>query len=571
MDAKLSAGTYGIGQLITQRKAFVVPLHQRLFAWSPEQIEQYLDDVDAAIQSQTPEYFIGVIVLRGPVDTSWEVLDGQQRLATTTMIYSAIRDWLRENNYPEDARQIENEFIGVRQLGGTYSARLKLNSTNRSLFDRFIVQGASTTDVRTELESHRRTSSNYYLLKGVQYCRQWLEKYTGSDATRHQKAARIFALASFLENRVMVVGVDVRSTADAYILFEALNDRGAELSALDLVKNYIFSKVPAGRSEEYDARWSRLSDNIEGRGADDFLKVFWTSRFGIVHKSNIFAKISEEYRSDVDGSQLLTQLVEGSERYAALEDPEHRVWAAYDWTSRYLIEDLKTLGNRQARPLILAALEHFAHEEVCPFLWLLIVVVVRFQVAGGGRTGVMEKAFASLAKRIQSGEVCTADAAYHHLRSLITDDAAFVSDFRQIKERKAARIFYLLREMEAASRDEHVSGRMYLEHRARSAAYSPSYATRRLPESLWVEIGDSIGNRVLRFDAPRVSTLAFSSSDYVSDDSWTLDAATIDQDWGRLHHPDELAQLIEHRATALAELAVRTWRFPRQPFCGYVG
>jgi len=71
---------------------------------------------------------------------------------------------------------------------------------------------------------------------------------------------------------------------DAYVLFESLNDRGADLSALDLVKNYIFSQLRSQSLKSLREQWSRMVDNIEDTDADDFLKVFWTSQFGVIQK-----------------------------------------------------------------------------------------------------------------------------------------------------------------------------------------------------------------------------------------------------------------------------------------------
>ena len=70
-----------------------MPDHQRDFAWTDEEVEQFLNDVIGAIQDSEEDYFLGLVVVvkPGQVERPWEVLDGQQRLATTTMVYAAIR------------------------------------------------------------------------------------------------------------------------------------------------------------------------------------------------------------------------------------------------------------------------------------------------------------------------------------------------------------------------------------------------------------------------------------------------------------------------------------------------
>ena len=92
----VDAHTQGVGEFIQHRRFFHVPDHQRDFAWTDEEVEQFLNDIIGAIQESEQDYFLGLVVVVKPVDHdgAWEILDGQQRLATTTMVYAAIREWL---------------------------------------------------------------------------------------------------------------------------------------------------------------------------------------------------------------------------------------------------------------------------------------------------------------------------------------------------------------------------------------------------------------------------------------------------------------------------------------------
>ena len=69
-------------------------------------MEQFLEDIDTALKNNEPDYFIGLIVLVEPEENaSWQILDGQQRLASSTMIYSAIRNWLIANGFEKDGQK----------------------------------------------------------------------------------------------------------------------------------------------------------------------------------------------------------------------------------------------------------------------------------------------------------------------------------------------------------------------------------------------------------------------------------------------------------------------------------
>ncbi len=561
MTSQLDANTYGVGQLITQRKLFVVPEHQRHFAWTIEEIELYLSDIANAATRDAPDYFIGLIVLQGPVDTAWQILDGQQRLVTTTMIYSAIREWLASHSLASDAQQIDNEFIGVRHLGGKQSPRLRLNSANRDVFDSYIVNSQELTALRHEIQQLPKRSSNRRLLEGSLYCREWIAEYASS----HGHSQALFSLSSFLENKVKVVCVDVSSQTDAYILFESLNDRGADLSALDLVKNYIFSQLPSSSLNMLKEKWAEMMDNLEDKDADDFLKVFWTSQFGVVHKLDLFNRLREVYPEAAGAEQLINNLLTASDQFEALDDPEHGLWTESGLIARQLIGDLRTLGNRQSRPLIMSALNAFPAHQIEDFLWLLIVVVVRYQIVAKGRTGFMEKQFASLAKAIHSGEVKDVQQASDHLKPLIPENDAFFRDFCVHSEAKNARVHYLLLELESTARTikQGLTREGYQQLRSQALFASPQFLVSKALGAGLLSPQDVtlLGNRILLEDAFKglpIELFGGQLPSTLKESSFFLTKSTAE------FVAD--SNYVYQRGTELADLAVNTWCFPRKLF-----
>lgn len=78
-SAYLAAELYGLGQLISHLKRFRVPAHQRDYSWGRNEVRQFLDDIVGAMDDESSDYFVGLIVLL-TVDSdqaTWEVLDGQ--------------------------------------------------------------------------------------------------------------------------------------------------------------------------------------------------------------------------------------------------------------------------------------------------------------------------------------------------------------------------------------------------------------------------------------------------------------------------------------------------------------
>ncbi len=84
---------------------FVVPTHQRDYSWSVDEVALLLDDVEAAHSRGDKQYFIGLMVFMGSDGPEYLVLDGQQRLATAVIYFSAARNWLGQYS------QFGNDFL----------------------------------------------------------------------------------------------------------------------------------------------------------------------------------------------------------------------------------------------------------------------------------------------------------------------------------------------------------------------------------------------------------------------------------------------------------------------------
>ena len=154
----------------------------------------------------------------------------------------------------------------------------------------------------------------------------------------------MFNLANYMRDKVKIVAMDVASTANAYRIFETLNDRGLDLSALDLVKNHLFGRS-SNRLSEVQSNWLRMLSNISGKQADDFLKTFWTSRWGRIQRGRLFDEWRAKYDSSSPGAvvNLSADLDQAANRFSALEMPEHDTWNEYSSVCKRAIKSLSLL------------------------------------------------------------------------------------------------------------------------------------------------------------------------------------------------------------------------------------
>ena len=450
----MNAQTKGIGEVIQHLQFFRVPDHQRDFAWTEEQVEQFLDDVIDALHDGAEDYFLGLVVLVEPQqDEVWEILDGQQRLATTTIVYAAIREWLYAAGFEQDAIKLQDDFIGSRELGESQVVpRLKMNVNNRTAFHTFVVERNNDTFLVTNRDAAPRFSSERRLIEAVIACRKRIAKLESiSGQEPKDQARKLFDIAKYLRNRVKIVVMNVSSTANAYVIFETLNDRGLDLSVLDLVKNHLFGRS-GNRLDEVQSNWITMLANITGRQGDDFLKVFWTSRWGRIQRGKLF----DEWRQRFDGQtteqivSLSAELAQAADRFSALEVPDHDVWSTYSLPCKKSVKTLAILGSRQVWPVMLAALERYDPNEMERLLQHLVTLIVRYQTVGSRRTGLLEIASARVARGVFEGDLSSPQKVWNEYSSLVPNDKEFEEDFSRWTETKAARARYVLAELEKA-------------------------------------------------------------------------------------------------------------------------
>ena len=124
-----------------RRYHLAVPLNQREYAWTDREVSQLFQDFAGAIDDNEPSCFLGTIVTIPRSDDVLEVVDGQQRLATTAILLAAIRDYLIGRGEKEKliVESINNDFLtGIDRSSRSRVVRLRLNVDDNELFSRII-------------------------------------------------------------------------------------------------------------------------------------------------------------------------------------------------------------------------------------------------------------------------------------------------------------------------------------------------------------------------------------------------------------------------------------------------
>ena len=563
------APTVGVGQILREGTRYAVPHHQRDFSWSEDEIGQLVSDVEDARKAGQDEYFLGLMVFMPKAARELTILDGQQRLATASILLSAIRRWLRDRGLDDDAAKIQSDYIAERRLGGSeHFPRLVLNEVNNPVFEACVVREGTTADIEKILENVSRYDPNRRLYEAVLFCRKRVSELADAIGGSKQKgAAFLYSLVAYLENNVKVVSLVVPNEANAYTVFETLNYRGLDLSVLDLIKNFVFGKASGeSRLREIQARWSQVMSNLANVRADDFLKSWWTSRYGRIQTAQLFPRFKEKIQTWATVTKISEDMVSASDEFAALEIADDPIWASLSDKGRDTVRSLKVLGAQQVHPVLLSGLAKFSVTELERLLSLLETLIVRYQLIGGGRTGRLEIACASLAHHIFEGKVASATAARQHVKDIYPSDADFREGFKTKQETNSRKLLYLLKRLEAQAMRaaDKKEGGVEVEPKA---GLTVEHILPKKPDAGWApELKNDtefhndclhrLGNLCLLTSANRsLGNKAFGEKAkfYAGSGLPLTKAVAMNQKWNRA--------AVEKRQNALASLAIAAWRF----------
>ena len=148
----------GIGKLLSSGH-LRVPANQREYAWAEEHVEALCHDISDAIIEKKDAYFLGTVVLTKSKDGYFEVVDGQQRLATTSMLFAVIRDMLVVMDEDRLARAIEETYLfGLDIKTEEDTPKLPLNTTDHELLCAYHVFSMRPDDPKRKIKNSERTS-----------------------------------------------------------------------------------------------------------------------------------------------------------------------------------------------------------------------------------------------------------------------------------------------------------------------------------------------------------------------------------------------------------------------------
>jgi len=415
---------------VYEKRPVEVPQFQRGYSWLSGHVSTLWDDVVAFhIRStkKTAEYFLGPIVIQEE-DDRIILLDGQQRLATITMLFSVLRDFAYAIAGEEGkllGRDIQRELIEKKTKG--YS--LRLNETDADFFQD-VVQKYPSVEKKARLRSQQLILGAKAILSASVE-----EKLQGKTAD--EQIALIRELKETIESSVAMVAISVKSEDDAYMIFETLNDRGLKLSTPDLLLNFLMSKAGNdAERKEIRNKWNGMLSKMGGKNMDYFFRHMWLSNYGDVKAHGLFREIRTHLESKKLKSITFVDMCdrECDSYVAILEQDKSILGSAYP----YVVALARDLQTTSSYPLLLSGICCLEINQFEALTRMITGLVIRYAYLANLNPGKLENEFYALARmlramkeRKESGDRCLRYAK-ETLAKLNPDDAQVIAGAKKL-------------------------------------------------------------------------------------------------------------------------------------------
>ena len=433
-----------LGQILSSTSPPIrVPDYQRDYSWEAEQVGEFWSDLIAfggnpGTSLIGREYFLGAAVLVNN-GTYHLLLDGQQRLATATILLAALRDKI--NEYKSDAaKQIQDQYITYQDhLTGARVFKIELNIFDRAFFRDFIQSSPRVAGTSPTKKSH------HLIKKAYEYFSERVKE--GWDAAGGGKKGFDWAahITETLRQHVALVTVVSNNDKSAASIFGTLNDRGIGLSTVDLVRSYVLQRAPETHREEIIQCWDAIFNSAGNNLAvETLIRMSWVAQHGDVKTRALYKVITDTLdtvdapltyaRRLRDDAILYRQFREGDS-----EDSEHQ---------ENLIA-LRVLKFNASYPLLFAAHRKLTSDETRNLTKALVALAIRHNIVCDLDRARLETTVYATAKCVSDGDGY--EAALARLRALSPAADQFRSSFAKlgfkVPEHGIAR--YMLRSIDA--------------------------------------------------------------------------------------------------------------------------
>lgn len=454
---------------VFEKSVFNIPKYQRAYSWEENNWRELWDDIKNNVLEKDKEHFLGAVIYyhgksEGSRFTHYEVIDGQQRIITLTILMRVLYEKLRENHkdvYIRFADELYEKYIGDLTHESFF---LNLSKKDESFF-RDYIQKPSPIRRQGKLVSN----------KNIRKCYEFFIQRIHELANGNPKIIEeiCWDIKKKIEANLIFVVIDVDTDVDAYGIFESINSKRQGLTISDLLKNYIFSAADQYEKEKRDSKklsitedaWDRMEQELDKIEINQYVRHFWISNYRRVSEKELYQQIKLQFNNNSNAIlDFFDNVANEAEIYASIVNasipdlPQEGIHA---------LGQLRQLRNKQYYPLILSAMGGGnSLSDISELVRAIASVAVRRALIGKN-PNELENFFADNAPLLRRREVSIQELKVKINKDFWISDEDIQSELRATDfEDQEYLAKFILREFEFSKNlaQEKILGKISLEH-----------------------------------------------------------------------------------------------------------
>ncbi|MFQ5685951.1 MAG: DUF262 domain-containing protein [Candidatus Scalindua sp.] len=425
-----------VGDLLSDRVPFVVPIYQRGYAWEEEEIDDFINDLLDLYHAKSKDstkvdshFFGGIVSVHHLVSETkagrrYEVVDGQQRLATFVILISLIIRGLEQISKRAKTQKLE-DIVSEPDSHASYTKenflyykeviqgklenllRLTLSRSDNNVFEE-LVNGGTPIPSR---ESHKRLKNAHKTIND----KLVLPILDDASIDLREKINRLLNLRDCLTEFCYVIHIISDDRTEAYRLFAILNDRGRNLSDADLLRLYTLELLQDHQSiqDEVEEYWDEI---LAGKPPeiDKYLRAYYTSFVGVRppsrdfsnHFRNHFFDYSQDSLTKTKAKEIEKRVYSIFQELNAFSKISDGEWP-YDnpqvsvWDRERLARLILVLKHTLSIPLLLSICKCLKEQDFSNHVNLLERFVFRYITIVGAHAGRLGEIYNKHSKAIR--------------------------------------------------------------------------------------------------------------------------------------------------------------------------